>query len=66
MNRYLARKELCERMEEIQLQEKSSKQQEIAKIRRQKKRRSKKAKEKMLEGKKNRSDIKAGRQRPTE
>lgn len=66
MNRYLARKELCERMEEIQLKEKSSKQQEIAKIRRQKKRRSKKAKEKMLAGKKSRSEIKAGRQKPSE
>ena len=63
MNRYIARKDLCEQLEEIQLKEKSSRQMEIEKIRRQKKRRSRKSKEKMLEGKRNRSEIKENRQR---
>ncbi|HEV7737650.1 MAG TPA: peptide chain release factor-like protein [Chlamydiales bacterium] len=65
MNRYLARKELCEQQEEIQLKEKSSRQMEIEKIRRQKKRRSRKSKEKMLEDKRNRSEKKESRQKPT-
>src|SRR5579872_2140633 len=43
LNRYYARQELCEKIEEQILQEKSEKQQKIAKIRRQKKRRSRKA-----------------------
>jgi len=64
MNRYLARKELCEQQEEIQLKEKSSRQMEIEKIRRQKKRRSRKSKEKMLEDKRNRSEKKESRQKP--
>jgi protein subunit release factor B len=64
MNRYLARKELCEQWEEIQLKEKSSRQMEIEKIRRQKKRRSRKSKEKMLEDKRNRSEKKETRQKP--
>ena len=62
MNRYLARKKLCEQLEEIVLKEKSSRQMEIEKIRRQKRRRSRKSKEKMLEGKRNRSEIKENRQ----
>jgi peptide chain release factor len=62
MNRYLARKKLCEQLEEIVLKEKSSRQMEIEKIRRQKRRRSRKSKEKMLEGNRNRSEIKENRQ----
>ncbi len=62
MNRYLARKKLCEQLEEIVLKEKSSRQMEIEKIRRQKRRRSRKSKEKMLEGKRSRSEIKESRQ----
>jgi protein subunit release factor B len=50
-NRYWARKELCERIEEQVLGEKSSKQQAIEKIRRQKRRRSRRAKAKMLDEK---------------
>jgi hypothetical protein len=50
-------------LEEIQLKEKSSRQMEIEKIRRQKKRRSRKSKEKMLEGKRNRAEIKENRQK---
>ena len=50
-NRYWARRELCERIEEKVLGEKSAKQQAIEKIRRQKRRRSRRAKAKMLDAK---------------
>lgn len=59
LNRYHARQELCERIETLTFQEKSKKQQLIAKIRRQKKRRSRKAQEKVLASKKQRSHIKS-------
>jgi protein subunit release factor B len=58
LNRYYARQELCQRIETLTFKEKSKKQQEIAKIRRQKKRRSRKAQEKVLASKKQRSNIK--------
>ncbi|MFI5334446.1 MAG: peptide chain release factor family protein, partial [Chlamydiales bacterium] len=48
LNRYYARKLLCERLEEKVLKIKSERQQEIEKIRRQKRRRSRRSKEKML------------------
>lgn len=64
-NRYFARKELCEKMEEILFKERSKKQQEIEKVRRQKRKRSKRAKEKMLEGKKKQSDKKNLRKPPS-
>ena len=50
-NRYWARRELCERIEEKVLGEKSKKQQAIEKIRRQKRRRSRRAKARMLDTK---------------
>ncbi|MEE9368228.1 MAG: peptide chain release factor-like protein [Pontiella sp.] len=50
-NRYWARKDLCERIEEKVLGDKSKKQQAMEKIRRQKRRRSRRAKAKMLDGK---------------
>lgn len=50
-NRYWARKELCERVEEKVLGAKSAKQQANEKIRRQKRRRSRRAKSKMLDDK---------------
>ncbi|MBT8041986.1 MAG: peptide chain release factor-like protein [Kiritimatiellales bacterium] len=50
-NRYWARQDLCERIEEKVLGEKSAKQQVIEKIRRQKRRRSRRAKARMLDGK---------------
>ena len=59
LNRYYARQELCERIEEQLFQEKSEKQQAIEKIRRQKRKRSKRAQEKVLASKKQRSNIKA-------
>ncbi len=50
-NRYWARKDLCERIEDQVLGDKSKKQQAIEKIRRQKRRRSRRAKAKMLDAK---------------
>lgn len=67
-NRYWARKELCERVEETLLGEKSKKQQAIEKIRRQKRRRSRRAKAKMLDDKSKQASKKQlrGRVRPDE
>jgi peptide chain release factor len=64
LNRYYARKELCEKLEKKVFQEKSEREQEIEKIRRQKKRRSRKAKQKMIEEKKGRSQVKQMRKSP--
>lgn len=65
-NRYWARKELCERIEEQVLGDKSKKQQAIEKIRRQKRRRSRRAKAKMLDEKSKQGSKKKmrGRVRP--
>lgn len=51
MNRFFARRELCDRLEEKTLGEASAKQQAIEKIRRQKRKRSRRSKARMLEGK---------------
>jgi peptide chain release factor len=59
MNRYYARKELCDRIEGQIEGKKSARQQEVEKIRRQKRRRSRKSKEKMLANKKQQSEKKA-------
>lgn len=64
LNRFFARRELCEKLEEILLKEKSQKQQAFEKIRRQKRRRSRKQKEKMLAEKKIHSSKKTLRQMP--
>lgn len=64
LNRYCARKELCDKLEGRLLGEKSKKQQEFEKIRRQKRKRSKRSKEKMLEGKRRRSETKEMRSSP--
>ncbi|MDE3045477.1 MAG: peptide chain release factor-like protein [Verrucomicrobiota bacterium] len=66
MNRFFARRELCEKLEQLLFKEKSKRQQEIEKIRRQKRRRSKKAKEKMLASKRQHSEKKGFRQKPQE
>ena len=66
LNRYRARQMLCDKIEEILYKEKSKKQKQIGKIRRQKKRRSRKAQEKVLKGKKERSIIKQLRKNPPE
>lgn len=67
-NRYWARRELCERLEEKVLGVKSAKQQAFEKVRRQKRRRSRRAKNKMLDEKSKHSTQKKlrGRVRPDE
>ena len=65
MNRFHARRELCERLEQILENKKSKKQQEMEKIRRQKRRRSRRSKEKMLEGKRQTSEKKSLRRSPS-
>jgi len=60
-NRYHARVRLCDKVEEQQLGELSKKKQADEKIRRQKRTRSRKAKRKLLENKKHRSDVKETR-----
>lgn len=62
LNRYYARKELCDHLEEKIEGIRSEKRQMIEKIRRQKRRRSKRAKEKMLESKRLHSEKKKLRQ----
>lgn len=66
LNRYYARQDLCERIEERISDAKSKKQQEIEKIRRQKRRRSRRQKEKMLAEKKIHSSKKQFRKAPSE
>jgi protein subunit release factor B len=58
-NRFFARRDLCDKLEEARLGAQSSRQQEQEKIRRQKRRRSRRAKNKMLEGKHKQSEKKA-------
>lgn len=67
-NRYWARRDLCGRIEEKLLGEKSAKQQAMEKIRRQKRRRSRRAKAKMLDSKTRQGEKKKqrGRIRPDE
>jgi protein subunit release factor B len=61
MNRYLARKQLADRIETDKLGVESQRQQEIERIRRQKRRRSRRAKNRMLADKHARSATKAMR-----
>ncbi len=63
-NRFMARRLLADKVEELVLREKSERQQKIEKIRRQKRKRSKRAKEKMLEGKRHHSSTKSLRRKP--
>lgn len=63
MNRFYARRELCDRIEEKILGIESRKRQEIEKLRRQKRRRSRRGKEKMLEGKRRRAQVKVSRRK---
>lgn len=61
LNRFLARRELCERIEERVLGAKSAKRQAMEKVRRQKRRRSRRQKEHMLDAKRKHGEKKAGR-----
>ena len=58
LNRFLARRRLAEKIEEQQLGQASARQQAIAKIRRQKRRRSRRAKDKMLADKHHHAQVK--------
>ncbi len=62
MNRFFARRELCEKIESDILKIKTEKQALIEKKRRQKRKRTKRAQEKVLEGKRHRKEIKELRQ----
>jgi protein subunit release factor B len=64
MNRFYARRELCDRLEEKIASKKSERQQMSEKIRRQKRRRSRRSKEKMLEAKHQHSEKKSLRGAP--
>jgi len=68
LNRYYARRDLCDKLEEKAKGELSIKRQKIEKIRRQKQRRKRKTQKKLIEEKRIRTDIKEGRKkiRPTE
>ena len=65
LNRMYARRELCEKLEELLFKEKSERKKEFEKIRRQKRRRSRKSKEKMLAAKRRRSETKEFRRSPS-
>lgn len=66
LNRYFARRELCEKIETQIKGDKSKREQEREKIRRQKQRRSRKQKEKMLDEKHRQSERKEQRRTPGE
>lgn len=66
LNRFLARRMLAEELERRLAGEQSAKRQMIEKIRRQKRKRSKRAKEKVLADKKHHAGKKALRRRPQE
>lgn len=63
VNRFLARRELCDRIEERVLGDKSRRRMEIERVRRQKRRRSRRQKERMLDDKRRHSDKKQQRAR---
>lgn len=64
INRYLARERLADKIEERRGLEAAQQRQEIEKLRRQKRKRSKAAKDRMLAAKRHRSEIKAQRRPP--
>ncbi len=61
LNRFIARRKLLERLEDEKLGKESARNQKIHKIRAQKRRRSRRAKNKMLDEKKHRGGIKKSR-----
>ncbi len=65
LNRYLARRELCDRLAARQQEALSARQQAIAKIRRQKRRRSRRQKARILEDKRYHSEKKQHRSVPS-
>ncbi|YCM44382.1 peptide chain release factor-like protein [Verrucomicrobiaceae bacterium 227] len=65
MNRFLAREELCERLEEIQQAKKSARKQAREKVRRQKRRPSIRARARNVEKKRQHGQKKENRRRPS-
>lgn len=65
LNRFLARRELCDQIEAMMTNEKNEKQKAAEKIRRQKQRRTRRQKQKMIEEKRSHSERKAARQHPS-
>jgi protein subunit release factor B len=63
-NRFHARRRLLDKIDEQLFEKKSQHQQEVEKLRRQKRRRSRRAKIKMLADKSQRSDVKKSRRTP--
>ena len=61
LNRFLARRILADKIEQVQLGKKSEEAKRVAKIKRQKRKRSKRAKEKILKAKKIQSEKKKSR-----
>jgi len=66
MNRFQARRELCDQIAEKIHNEKTARKREMEKIRQQKKRRSRRLQKKILEEKRKRSETKSLRRRPDE
>jgi peptide chain release factor len=66
MNRFQARRELCDQIAEKIYNEKTAKKREMEKIRQQKKRRSRRLQKKIIEEKRRRSETKSLRKRPEE
>ncbi len=66
LNRFLARRLLCHRLQEIVEGRRSAEQARIARLRRQKRRRSRRAQQKVLENKRRRALVKEQRRSPTE
>ena len=66
MNRFLARRELCDQIAEKIHNEKTARKREREKIRQQKKRRSRRLQKKILEEKRKRSETKSLRKQPDE
>lgn len=63
-NRYFARERLCEKLHAIISDEKTNEQQRIEELKRQKKRRSRRAKQKMLDEKSRQGQLKGLRKKP--
>jgi protein subunit release factor B len=64
LNRFLARRELCDRLDEIRLGRESERRQAIEKVRRQKRRRSRRSKQQSIADKRQLSHKKSLRRRP--
>ncbi len=64
LNRFHARKELCDTLDEIRLGKASKRQQEIEKVRRQKRRRSRRSKQRSIQDKRLLSQKKSFRRSP--